>query len=172
MQYVIILALLYFLFSSSSKKKKRAQQQGRQSEAERRIKPAQPAPEPPEPAEEEPEEEVTAQGADAKTLTPEEWEAYLEAKAEKSAAEQAEAPVRPQESDVHAQSLPVSAPEGETRAEHAAHNERVHAREQAERQYAEDARARRYANRQRLREAVIMREILDKPVSMRRNRTI
>lgn len=172
MQYVIILALLYFLFSSSSKKKKRAQQQGRQSEAERRIKPAQPAPEPAEPAEEEPEEEVTAQGADAKTLTPEEWEAYLEAKAEKSAAEQAEAPVRPQESDVHAQSLPVSASEGETRAEHEAHNERVHAREQAERQYAEDARARRYANRQRLREAVIMREILDKPVSMRRNRTI
>ena len=51
MQYVIILALLYFLFSSSSKKKKRAQQQGRQSEAERRIKPAQPAPAPKRPAE-------------------------------------------------------------------------------------------------------------------------
>ena len=167
MQYVIILALLYFLFSSSSKKKKRAEQQKRQPDAAQKVRPA---PEPPEPAEEEPEEEATAQGADAKTLTPDEWEAYLKMQAEKSAAEQAEAPSEPHESD--AQSLPVSAPEGETHAEHAAHNERVHEREQAERQRAEDARARRYASRQRLREAVIMREILDKPVSMRRNRTI
>ena len=153
MQYVIILALLYFLFSSSSKKKKRAQQQKRIDKGVRTEQPV-----------------IVPEAEDA----PEEEDAHQTAAPIASAQDVHDAPALA--ADTHpepvqaAPDAPMSTLQGETHAEHAAHDARVQARERAETQRAEDAQRRKNAARQRLREAVIMREILDKPVSLRGRR--
>lgn len=60
--------------------------------------------------------------------------------------------------------------QGESRAEHAAHLARIHAEEEKLRQAQQTLREVRSLNRQKLQNAVIMSEILDKPVSLRRRR--
>lgn len=57
--------------------------------------------------------------------------------------------------------------QGESAAEHAMHMEKVHIEEEKLRQQAQSLRQIRNLNRQKLREAVVMREVLGKPVSLR-----
>lgn len=59
------------------------------------------------------------------------------------------------------------AAQGESEAEHAEHLQRMYAADQENRAQNETLRELRSMNRARLRQAVIMREILDRPVSMR-----
>ena len=60
--------------------------------------------------------------------------------------------------------------EGETREEHRRHVEALHQREREETLAAEAATELAEMNLQKLRRAVVMAEILDKPVSLRRGR--
>lgn len=57
--------------------------------------------------------------------------------------------------------------QGESEAEHAEHLRKMHDADQENRAQSETLRELRSMNRARLRQAVIMREILDRPVSMR-----
>ena len=57
--------------------------------------------------------------------------------------------------------------EGESEAEHGEHIRRILAGEAEARQRCETARELRRVNRERLRSAIVLREILDPPISMR-----
>lgn len=57
--------------------------------------------------------------------------------------------------------------QGESEKEHRRHRERIEAEEKRQREQAESLRSMRQVNRQKLREAVIMSEVLGKPVALR-----
>ncbi len=183
MPYLIILAAIFGIISSMNKKKKKQEQDAARKQAAQ-AQAGQAAQ-----TEQQQIEQLRARqqaqraAAQAKqpvipsTFTPEEWEAYMNARLDKAAPapepvkEAAAQPIPAPEvikQPVFAQSLDAHEAEGETHAEHAAHNERVQARERAERQRFESLRDRRFASRQRMRDAIVMSEILGKPVSLKK----
>ena len=130
--------------------------------------------------------------------TREEWEQFLAdaegeaaakpAPAKKAAAKPAAPKPAPQKRKANAPQMNVAAPapaamstgsiavdanqgvEGETEAEHAAHRMRAARAEARRRSECAEAQAVAQVNLQTLRSAVVMKEILDKPVSLRPRR--
>ena len=126
-------------------------------------------------------------------FTKEEWNAYLRAQKQPAAKTVSAASAVPaKESTARDAHLQPSAPpagsremvermhravergmpgsvalQGESEAEHAEHLQKIYSAEHQSREASETLRELRQMNRARLRQAVIMREILDRPVSMR-----
>ena len=67
-------------------------------------------------------------------------------------------------------SLPLKSTQGESEKEHRAHLEKIAAAEKKQREQAELAREIRSMNRQKLRQAIVMSEVLGKPVALRGRR--
>ena len=160
MDGLISILILIGLFSSlSKKKKKKAQRQAtrRQAPVETPQKPA---------------------GQTKIPFTREEWDAYL---ANMEQLEKKSAPLPAKRANpVKAAKAPVPAPhpehdepegtvstQGESAAEHAEHRRKVLAEEARLRQHQETLQELRHLNRQKLRSAVVMSEVLGKPVSLR-----
>lgn len=152
---IVILILIGILSASSSKKKKKAQ---KRSAAQQPV-----APQPEKPA--------------AQTRIPftkDEWNAYLAdmEKQEKPKARPAKA-VRPLKAPAPVLHLDHDEPEGtvstqgESAAEHAEHRQKILAEEARLREQQETLQELRHLNRKKLRSAVVMSEVLGKPVSLR-----
>lgn len=67
-------------------------------------------------------------------------------------------------------SLPLKSTQGESHEEHKKHLEKIAAEEKQRHEQAELAREIRHMNRQKLRQAIVMSEVLGKPVALRGKR--
>jgi len=156
---IVILILLAIFSASSNKKKKKAQKKAEQA------RPAAPQPEKP--------------AAQAKIpFTKDEWNAYLTdmEKQEKNPKPQPMKPIRmtkPVKAPAPVLHLDHDVPEGtvstqgESAAEHAEHRQKLLAGEARLREQQQTLQELRHLNRQKLRSAVVMSEVLGKPVSLR-----
>lgn len=160
MDSLIGILILIVIFSSfSGKKKKKAQKRAARQQA--------PAP-----------ETKKAAVQEKIPFTREEWNAYLE-NAERQSKESA-----PKSGKAAPAAKPAKAPapvlhidhdepegtistQGESAAEHALHRQKILAEESHLRQQQETLQELRHLNRQKLRSAVVMSEVLGKPVSLR-----
>ena len=164
MDGLIGILILIGIFSSFSKKKKqKAQKKAVQA------RPAGPNPEP------RPEK---AAGQMKIPFTREEWDSFL-ADMEPQAKKSMPLPVKPAKAKKTAKApepvllLDHDEPEGtvstqgESTAEHAEHRQKILAEETRLREHQETLQELRHMNRQKLRQAVVMSEVLGKPVSLR-----
>ena len=161
MDGLISLLILIGIFSSlSKKKKKKAQKQAAQQQTPV-SKPSKPA------------------GQVKIPYTKEEWKAYLESleqpkepapKPRPVKTVQAETPVKKTKSVLqldHDEPEGTVSTQGESAAEHAEHRQKILAEEARIREQQETLQELRHMNRQKLRRAVVMSEVLGKPVSLR-----
>lgn len=124
-------------------------------------------PQPPKPAQreripftrEEWETYLREQGVAKKAVRPAQAAQKVEKPAPKPAAQSVQTPAH--------SAFSVVSTEGEAEAEHAEHVRRILADEAATRQQSASELELRRVNRARLRQAVVMREILDRPVALR-----
>ena len=169
MDGLIVILILVGILSSFSKKKKETQKRVAQARTAEPQSEAQP---------------VKKTGQTKIPFTKEEWEAFLaEAKAQEKkpvpppmrkakpvspakAAKPARTPAPVLLLD-HDEPEGTVSTQGESAAEHAGHRQRVLVEETRLREYQETLQELRHMNRQKLRQAVVMSEILGKPVSLR-----
>lgn len=105
-------------------------------------------------------------------FTKEEWDRFLgniedKKPAEKPVSKQRIAEQRPLAEGF---SAPLKSTQGESEKEHKLHLEKIAAAEKKQREQAELAREIRNMNRQKLRQAVVMSEVLGKPLALRGRR--
>ena len=169
MDGLIVILILVGILSSFSKKKKETQKRAAHA------RPAGPQPEA---------RPIKKSGQTKIPFNKEEWEAFLaEAKAqEKKPVSPPMRKAKPVSSAKAAKPEKAPAPvllldhdepegtvstQGESAAEHAEHRQKVMVEEACLREHQETLQELRHMNRQKLRQAVVMSEILGKPVSLR-----
>ena len=145
---LIVIAIINML--TSGNKKKKAQERRR---AENNTGPA-PQPKPP--------------TRDRVPYTKEEWAAYLNGLDKNAPSKKAKPAKKPQPIvELHAEPEGSISTQGESDEEHAEHRRRIAAEEAMRQQEHETLRELREANLEKLRAAVVMSEVLGKPVSLR-----
>ena len=150
---LIVIAIINMLTSGNKKKKAQAKRKNDVSPA--------PAPKP----------DPAWSRRDAQSQIPysrEEWAAYLNSLEKKASSKKAKPVKKPRPIvELHGKPEGSISTQGESDEEHAEHRRRIAAEEEMRQQEHETLRELREANLERLRAAVVMSEVLGKPVSLR-----